>query len=342
MTTENTDIESFLAVGKPAMFNVKSRVEQECRYKTVIRGWHRRDYIMMDRPVVRNRFFALSQGLECVLRFIDEGKACGFDTKVIDWDTRRHNPYVHVSWPEAVEAVSFRKYDRLAVTTPCTILLEDGGAVESELRDLSLEGCRINSPVPVPAGSVINVTFVLPDGWAVDEARAIVRSTRTTQTGVVLGCQFEADQDCVDSDVSFFITTSLEQDRGITRPVERLLFLEDDPEASANLRRMLEGRGFEITTASGVVDGLFRLRKASPVALFISHAQRDLDCCEICRLVKEARGFERLPVFIYGGEGPEIDQRSLDAGAVGHYATIEMIEKVIEDLRSGIIPALRT
>ncbi|NJL71613.1 MAG: flagellar brake protein [Candidatus Competibacteraceae bacterium] len=53
---------------------------------------------MLDRPKTdAGSFSALQEGQECVIRFIHEGMACAYNAHVIDWDTRRHNPYLRIT-----------------------------------------------------------------------------------------------------------------------------------------------------------------------------------------------------------------------------------------------------
>ncbi|HOT49765.1 MAG TPA: flagellar brake domain-containing protein, partial [Candidatus Hydrogenedentes bacterium] len=126
------DFEPYLQVGCPVAFHSDPFVKDAPRYSSVIRGWRRLSYVLVDRPRIGPHFAAIRENQPCVIRFVRDGKACAFDSLVLDWDTRMHNAYCRVEWPREFKVVVFRRFERVKVELPSSLFFrggEDSGTV---------------------------------------------------------------------------------------------------------------------------------------------------------------------------------------------------------------------
>jgi CheY-like chemotaxis protein len=102
--------------------------------------------------------------------------------------------------------------------------------------------------------------------------------------------------------------------RGVGRP--RVLVVEDSVGVRELQRVILEGAGYDVTTAVDGLDGASRLRD-EPVDLVLSDVEMPgMDGFTLTRTIRATRGWEDVPVVIMTSRGDEADQRAgLDAGA---------------------------
>jgi len=102
--------------------------------------------------------------------------------------------------------------------------------------------------------------------------------------------------------------------RGAGRP--RVLIVEDSVGVRELQRVILEGAGYDVTTAVDGLDGASRLRD-EPVDLVLSDVEMPgMDGFTLTRTLRRTRGWEDVPVVIMTSRGDAADQRAgLDAGA---------------------------
>lgn len=317
MESKKVNIESLLAVGTALVFHIDPNRKDSPRLPSAIRGWHKSSQILVDRPrTISGSYALMHENQRCVARYVIEGKACAFDTQVIDWDTRPHNPYMRVTWPKEIHFVSFRKTERVKFAAPCS-LVQGRHTWQGEIRDLSIGGCGLWTDAALKLGTKIWVTFELPDGAKVESVEALIRNVIETPRGYSLGCEFTSGQDYVENDIAFFLTTALGRSNkdDSPRPVLRVLIVDDDKATGIALKQRFEERGYEVFLSTNTVDGLYRLRAVLPVALLVSQNFGEVPGLEICRLVKRSRDVGTLPVFIYGGIEKGFVERARAAGA---------------------------
>ncbi len=321
MESIRVNLESLLAVGTAVVFHTDPNRKDSPRLPSIIRGWHKPSQITVDRPRAMSGSFAMMyENQRCVARYVLEGKACAFDTQVIDWDTRPHNPYMRVTWPKEIHYVSFRKSERIKFTAPCS-LVQGKNTWQGEIRDLSIGGCGLWTGVALKLGTNILASFELPDGTRVESVEALIRNVTETSRGYSLGCEFTPGQDYVENDIAFFFTTALGRSGKDDSPrfVVRVLILDDDKATGIALKQRFEERGYEVFLSTNTVDGLYRLRAVLPAALLVSQNFGEVPGLEICRLVKLSRDVGALPVFVYGGVEKDFADRARAAGAANSF-----------------------
>ena len=342
LVEEEDQIEKLMQVGMMVVIHTDPEYHTERRYRSFVRGWHCPFHIVIDRPQSANRPAPLREDQPCVIRFAVEGRACAFDTHILDWENKHEAAYCRVAWPEKVEVASFRKHQRIPVMIPCTIDLHTGQRIKGEIQDLSIGGCRVRAESQVEEGFDVKLGFSLPDGSTLKDVVTIVRSVHPIDDECVLGCQFEEGQESVNDGISFCIATMLDHERihGNKRSTDHILIIDNNPESNKALRQVLEGEKWNVFTASNTLDGLMRLRLLPPAALIVNQNQGDLSGTDITRLVKSSRGYEFLPVFILGSADATTKEEAIQAGAMAFftepYDMKDMCNQVIASAKKAI------
>lgn len=322
LVDKEDEVEKLLQVGLMVVLCTDPDLHTERRYRSFIRGWHRPFQLVVDRPKSRNRPAPLREDQPCVIRFANEGRACAFGTHIIDWENRLDAAYCRIAWPQAIEVASFRKHQRIPVALGCTIELSDGSKVKGQICDLSQGGCRMRADSEIPEGIMVKVSFTLPDGSLLDDVATIVRNARMVDGEMQLGCQFDEGQEDVEDHITFCIATLLDHERAATQRgfMRHILIIDDNPETSKTLRLSFEAQGWSAYSAASALDGLLRLRLLPPAALLVSQQQNDLPGYDLARTVKFSRGFELLPVFIYGPTQNGARQKAIEVGAREYFS----------------------
>lgn len=313
---EEKDLEAYLSVGCPLVLHPEPFQAAAPRYATRVRGWSKSSYLLIDRPRIHHRFAAIRENQPCIVRFLSNGRACAFDTMILDWDTRQYHSYCRISWPTNVETVSFRKFERVRAEIPCSFEInkeEYTGIIE----DISIGGCRIRTSVSLENETLLRMDLNLPDGSLLEQIRAVVKNVRAAGEEFLLGCQFEEDQPEVESDIAFYVTTVLE--RGEVRMPERprIIIIDENRTISSVLRNLLEQKGMEVFSAFGTLDGLSRLRLGAPNAVLISEKMSDLAGVDSIKMIRATRGLETLPIYLYGGALSA--EEATEAGATEYF-----------------------
>lgn len=321
MAVEAKEIERFLGVGTILVFHTEPNRRDGPRHKTVLRGWRKPSHLLVDRPKIDSGLFvALQEGQQCVIRFVHDGLACAFDSVVIDWDTRRSNPYLRITWPQEIQYVQFRKFERVKFTFPCTVQTEDGAVFNGEIRDISAGGCGLVCPsFDRDEAKNVYLSFTMPDGVTVEGVKAEVRSQRKGADGMFLGVEYLPRQERALNDIMFFVTSRLDRSKGSDQPAPRVLVIDSDGDFAARLRRCFERRNTDVICATGTLDGLCALRNTPPKALLVSAAMTDLPAVELCRLIRATKSLEDLQVYVYGGDPGQLEQLVRGVGANGYF-----------------------
>jgi len=326
---ENKDAEPYLGVGCPMVFQIGPAANSDApRATTVVRGWRKPSYILLDRPRMGERFAAIREQQPCAVRFVHEGKACAFESMILDWDTRQHNSYCRIGWPASIDVVTFRKFERVKTSVPCTIEVESE-CIEAVVVDLSLGGCgvRASEHPQLTVGKTVCLSFILPDGSFLERVETIIKNVRTVHEKLLLGCEFVEGQVGVDNDIAFYIKTRLERHDVSDDLKQRILVICEHQQPASMLRRLFEQRGFEVALAGATVDGLARLRLFSPLAVVVYEHQADLQGALTTQMIHKTRGLEGLDVFLFGGNDDGFEQRAHQAGAVAAFpAAVSPVE----------------
>ena len=122
-----------------------------------------------------------------------------------------------------------------------------------------------------------------------------------------------------------------------TRPVARVLLVEDHPDTLRILKRLLEKMGYEVVTASSVAAGLDALTVA-PVDVIVSDiGLPDGTGHDLIRQVKASPALAALPAIAISGFGMDSDVRtSRDAGFVTHMTKPVDVRQLDAAIRTAV------
>jgi len=331
MANEQTSVESVLRVGNTVVLKLGPSDKEGLRHRTVVRGWEKPVEIVLDRPKDAGRYVPLYGDAPCVVLFVAEGKACAFETQILNWDNWGDNCRVRIAWPTVIETVSFRSHERSEVCLDCTLSQSDKPDVKGVIQDISLSGCGILLPVHVCKDTTVTLSFTLSDGHFLEGVKAVVRNGRRVgEEAFIMGCEFAGNQEHIQSEIGFFIATMCGRGEAGERRAGRVLIIDDSSERSAPLWRALTERGCEAYLASTAVDGLARLRLVGAKALVLNQEQQDLDPVAIVRLLRATHGLETLPVFVYGGNEAELRKKADEVGITGYFASSKMTDAICD------------
>ncbi len=331
MAKEASTVEQYLSVGQPALIHVDPGRGDSQRHGSIIRGWQAGGYVLFDAPFEEGNFVSLPRSKPCVIRFLSEGRACGFNSAVLNEGSSRY-PYLRMHWPRRVQCVSIRQHARVETQVPCVIQLEDGSKTEGIIRDLSAGGCCVDAHSAIDADSTIVLTFALPDATPVEGAKVTVKSTKASRNGWVLGCAFAESETHARFCCDFYVSSTLERMRGPARAPHRAVILEKDEGNFQSVREQLEGKGYEVSQVTGVLDAFFSLRMTPPGSLWMGHEQREMSPLEIAQIVHNTEGFRELPVYVYGGNDEIMKDQAADQGLAGYIPSIDMVGEQAPEL----------
>jgi len=320
-TQQDPDVERYLAVGRQMVFQADPHNKFSPRFLTVLRGWRRPDYLLVDRPMIKGRQALLREGQECVLRYVAGGRACAIDSMVMDWDTRPHNSYCRIQWPRQLSVVQFRRSERFAANLPCTVAAGEL-EYEAEIADISANGCCLNSPAAAELKEQLRLTFRLPDGTPVDEVVSEVKTNRLVKGRYVLGCEFLEGQATVENDIAFYIVNCLGRGQMATlsnSSKPRVLIISENPGNTTPLKLLLENEGAEVVISAYTVEGLYRMRVINPLAVVVDQGQSDLAGIQTAHMLRATRGMENLAIFLINA-GPTIMQTAEETGINAGFA----------------------
>ncbi|MCP4642073.1 MAG: response regulator [bacterium] len=324
-------VAEYLHVGRITLVNSHPQRMHSPRIQAVMRGWRRGGYILFDWPVQRDQAIHLRTGRECVIEFLHEGKACGFAGSILDAGSRAH-PQFCVAWPDEVETIALRQHERVPTCLPCEVNLTGGTHVEAEIRDISAGGCKIVLACQLPPDVVVELTFHAASWLRFENARACIRNCVKVPEGFACGCEFDEFTEQDRQNVEFLVAGELEQLRSGGEGKHSVLVLDDDLKNAQHLKGALEGNGVDVSSAPCLVEAFYSLRKRSPNAVVLKQDLKELPGSEVCRIVRASRGFESVPIVVYGDDHPETREKALKAGATYYACEPEEVLRFLESV----------
>ena len=92
------------------------------------------------------------------------------------------------------------------------------------------------------------------------------------------------------------------------KTAKRILCIEDEPEMVDLIRLILNRRGFEVTGASGGVDGLSKIRESRPDLVLLDLMMPDMDGWEVYHQIKADDALKNTPVIVVTAKAQSIDK----------------------------------
>lgn len=306
-------LERCLKVGMEVFLDASPGSPNSRRFPARLRGWELGHYLLLGVtpgqpvPVVR-------QGKECVIRFMHEGEVWGFSAVFAEQGMNAGFPLIQLYWPREVARVQVRKHERVAIQTPCAIDNENGATYAATIDDLSGGGCSVLVDAEFAVGTVLRLSFRMPDGGQVSRRPVIVRNRRPVPgQGIKYGCQFQA-VDEKDHGIQLFVARKIATERGESAPHPQILVLSRNELDVEMVQQSLANSSFEVIEAAGILDLGYRLHSCEAVGILISFEQRELSAIEILPLIRQSPGMGEIPLFMYGG-GTGLRDQALTMGA---------------------------
>lgn len=100
--------------------------------------------VIVTHPSREGRLISLREGERVIGRLFDGGRMIGFESRVLKLSSSPI-PYLHLHYPRRLQQVRIRRSPRVAVTIPCRLRATDGREADGEIRDISVDGCLMES-----------------------------------------------------------------------------------------------------------------------------------------------------------------------------------------------------
>jgi len=177
-----------LSVGMPLILRTQKHEE----LRTNIIGWKANDYLMAQLPDTKGK--PLSANEQCSIRYLKDGDAYLFETKVVAVQNYPC-PMLVFKYPAAVRKMPLRKHMRFRTSIPANICCSEKGTAYSDalIVDLSMEGCRLKiktSHVPdIEINNVYKLKFTFLNS-VLEDIDCVVRNINTTDNLHFIGAEF--------------------------------------------------------------------------------------------------------------------------------------------------------
>ena len=127
---------------------------------------------------------------------------------------------------------------------------------------------------------------------------------------------------------------------------QRILLVEDDPDASESLRLLLSMMGADVRTASSGPAALKLLAAYQPTAVILDIGMPDMDGYEVARRIRASAGGRELTLVALSGWGQEEDRRRSREAGIDHHLVkpvdLGTLERLLAEVGSSSpTPALR-
>ncbi|NIA13166.1 MAG: hypothetical protein GWP08_03725 [Nitrospiraceae bacterium] len=331
VTVENGGIEDYLRVGQPAAIQLEPEGGAGARLPTTVRGWELSSQIILDRPRTQGRWAPMRDGAHCIVRLVNEGHAIAFHSLIASYDNWGKSCQCRVAWPGEYHVASFRRRERMKVDISGTLSADGVSGVSVNLIDLSMSGCALIAPTSLAGDTAIQLSFSLPDGGDIRDAKATVRNSRPIgDERFVLGCEFQGGQAYLVSEIAYYTSTRLGRSSGPCVAEAAVLIIDADGTVSDPLWKALREEGCDAHIARSTLDGLVRLRTLRPPVLVVRQDQPDLSGVEIVRLVRNTPGLDTMHIFMFGGESNAADGLTAEMNLAAHFTPADSVERICD------------
>ena len=331
---EEDSIERFLGVGRQVMVEFLALPGDSKRIRCRILGWDKASYVLIDCPSGVLKTSDLVRGEPCIARLLYDGDICGFRTKLVDAGAKTC-PQFRLCWPEEVEILSLRRYERVKVAVPCLIEAPKGGILRVEMHDLSVSGCGIHADKALPVGGEVRLSLRVEYGVFLQSVKAIVKNVTKIGERFDIGLQFVDPDETLRNDLEFFIAARIDGARESRAGARRVLLIGEDVMKQDTLRERLESQGATVAAAGSLVDAFHLVRSWGPDAVVVDARVSELKGVEVCRILREARGCERLPTIVFDEQRRQAHEEEGEKNWVSRYCSgLESVVNAFEELSS--------
>jgi len=199
--TENTQ----LSVGMKLSLSINDNEE---KHVLTLIGWEERNFIVTKNSLLKG--LVISSKDDCVIRFVRNGVAYGFQTNMISMQYSPA-PMIFFKYPEDIKSMTFRKSKRVRTNISAIILKQkDNQFVKFNVNivDISDSGCLIEieeaeMPDDINVGFTFFVNFKILDKSL--ELDCVARNVRNKNNVFLIGTQFINENDPYKNIISSFV-----------------------------------------------------------------------------------------------------------------------------------------
>jgi CheY-like chemotaxis protein len=307
------DLENWLQIGNPVILRPGASETDPRTLRMVLRGWNKCEYLLLEKPDDVGRGVNPLPGASCELRFIWEGDACSFKSRFIDRDKIGHTTCWRIAWPDSFRMATFRKHPRVKIDAACEVLHEEM-VYEGKLCDISVGGFAMMLHSELSGNQTLELSMELP-GLTLTKARALVRNSRASGTAFILGCEFAEGQEEMQTDIAFFVESSLNRSKPAR---QRILVIDESDERRHALVLALRPAGVDVFATGSLMGGLVRISSLAPQGVLVSASMRDMSPAALLHIIHNTPALGQIPVFFYCGR-EEDREEALVAGAKGYF-----------------------
>lgn len=184
--------------------------KDENQYFCVCRGVFPDRFIMTQIPASFDIEKRLEHGKKVVIRFVESGAVCGFETSVLQYITSPCR-LIFFEYPDSIEIINLRAAKRVAVSLKASIR-RGGEDLEGSIRDLSKGGCffamtywQDPSLDDISLDSKLSVRFSLPNEKSPIELKCRPVRVIKNEEDLKLGLSFDNDQQELTNKVANFV-----------------------------------------------------------------------------------------------------------------------------------------
>lgn len=293
---QQTDLEPLLKVGTGTTFQEDNDLAESKYYKSVIRGWYKNRYLILDRPLGVG---VIKTNAVYIVRFVLDGTVCGFTARFLDEFVRNSSPVFRLEWPTEFITANIRSHERVDVRWPCSIRFGSEEAKPAEIRNLSKGGCSLHCEQEFTVNDKIHISFKTPRGLEIVEHAMIVRNRIKAGAGCMTGCSFENPHEELDTVIEFLVATQSSDKRFGTSDKRPILILEARASDVRPLREELQQLGHKSIVATDAMDGLSCIPELRPEIILFGHGEGESSVSDVCSVLKRTPGLEATPVFVY-------------------------------------------
>lgn len=154
---------------------------------------------------------------DLIVRFKKGGYLCQFETSPYSFESY---PFcvIQITIPDQIHTFSSRKNERIKVSVDCKIRfyqmfgIKKNDLIKATIRDLSVNGVKISTPM-TPVNKFLLVSDVnLPDGTSLKPIDGKIKNTKREDKNFLLSVHFIYISDSDKNGINFFILKNLQQD----------------------------------------------------------------------------------------------------------------------------------
>ena len=158
------------------------------KVKSELIGYRKGEYIIIETPRINGASVRFSTQELLVARYMQRGCIFGFHTSVLRAIAPPFN-LLFLKYPDAIEEVSLRREPRVQVVIP--LERKDGDPAREWIMNLSANGALLQLATPPKVDEVLYLSFVLPNGQAIQGIGSTVRRLELNANRCLAGVQFD-------------------------------------------------------------------------------------------------------------------------------------------------------